>query len=187
MEHSLKERPLVILDRDGTIIRDHGYSPDSVDVQLLDGALEGLSMLAQSGRRLAIATNQSGVGYGYFSASSVQVTNEMLRARLAEHEIRIDAIAVCYHRSDDTCGCRKPAPGLAHQIARELGVSLCKSVVIGDKLCDIGLAMAIGAYGILVAPKRGVAPIVGQVATVPDLTSAASVILADRWPPHFWK
>jgi HAD superfamily hydrolase (TIGR01662 family) len=54
----------VLLDRDGTLIRDAGYPHRLEDYELLDGVAPALRRLADAGYRLAIVTNQSGIGRG---------------------------------------------------------------------------------------------------------------------------
>jgi histidinol-phosphate phosphatase family protein len=175
------DRPLVLLDRDGTINVDRGYLSDPADIELLPGAAEGLRLMIGGGMRLAIVTNQSGVGRGFFSAETAEAVNAHLTATLADEGIRIETTAACHHAPDAECGCRKPAPGLAHQVQRATGASLAEAVVIGDKPSDIGLARAIGARSVLIAPggDAGAADH-GQTATARDLVAAAGIILGWR-------
>jgi D-glycero-D-manno-heptose 1,7-bisphosphate phosphatase len=51
--------------------------------------------------------------------------------------IDLDAVMVCPHDDDDACGCRKPAPGLLETAARQFGISLQASVMVGDRWRDV--------------------------------------------------
>ena len=66
------------------------------------------------------------------------------------HGGRIDTIYLCPHRPSEACDCRKPAPGLFLRAAREHGVDLQDSVMIGDHAADMEAAIAAGCDGILV-------------------------------------
>ena len=175
---------LVILDRDGTIIKDKAYLADPDDVELEDGAANGLRHLIDKGALPVVITNQSGVARGYFAASSVDAVHRRLDALLAAHGIEIAAYYVCPHGPDDRCGCRKPAAELALRAARDFSFDLRDAFVIGDKLSDTGLAAAVGATGILVRSGEGAshaAAAAGQgFAVARNLEDAAEMVIAAR-------
>lgn len=145
----------VLLDRDGTIIEDKHYLSDPEGVELLPGAAKGLKRMQDLGFGLAVLSNQSGIGRGYFDAASVDACNERLAELLAEHGVAIDGFYYCPHGPDEGCGCRKPAPGLMEQAARELGFDPGESIMIGDKSADMGLGRGVGATTILVLTGKG--------------------------------
>ena len=169
---------LVLLDRDGTINADKHYLDDPDGLELLPGAVPGLLRLQSAGAVLAIVTNQSGIGRGYFSAETAEIINQRLAGMLNTAGVSIAHIATCPHSPEDGCQCRKPAPGLAEECARSTGLSLAGCWVIGDKASDIGLARTIGGRGLLIGPDE--APDCGQAATVPNLEQATEFILNER-------
>src|SRR2546423_10823755 len=67
----------------------------------------------------------------------------------------VDGIYVCPHVPEDLCPCRKPRPGLIYRAAAELGFPPARSIIIGDKACDIALGTCIGAKTILVRTGYG--------------------------------
>lgn len=140
----------VLLDRDGTIMRDVHYCRRSEDVELLPRAASGLRLLSDSGFILAVITNQSGVARGYFTEAMLGKIHEAMQAKLLEAGVRIDAIYYCPHHPDDGCECRKPKPELANRAIKNLGIEVSQSFVIGDRLMDIELARAIGCRGIMI-------------------------------------
>jgi D-glycero-D-manno-heptose 1,7-bisphosphate phosphatase len=170
--------PFCFLDRDGTIIADQGYQSDPDGVQLLAGAPEGLRRIAGLGYRLVIVTNQSGIGRGFFSAEAAQRTNSRLRELLAGEGVSIAAMMMCPHAPQEHCTCRKPGRGLVDRALALLGGTLVEAVVIGDKPSDMGLAAAIGARAILIAPDPP--PDFGQAAAAPDLAAAADLLVLWR-------
>ncbi len=148
-------RPAVLLDRDGTIIVERDYLSDPALVELEHGAAEGLRALAEAGWVLAVLTNQSGIGRGYFDRAAAEAVNARVAELLAEEGVSIAGWYLCPHAPDEDCECRKPRPGMALQAASELGLDLSRSWVVGDKRSDVELADAIGAEAILVMTGHG--------------------------------
>ena len=175
-----RARPIAFLDRDGTINVDRHYIADPGKVELLPGAAEGLRRMAAAGYRLVIVTNQSGVGRGLVSAEAADAVTARLLAILEAESVRIELAVACPHAPQDGCRCRKPAPGLIERALHRIGGSLDGAVVVGDKASDIGLALAVGIPGVLVATEGAARPDHGQSATVHDLVEAADVMAAWR-------
>jgi D-glycero-D-manno-heptose 1,7-bisphosphate phosphatase len=166
-------RPAVFVDRDGTIVHDRNHLGDPDGLELLPGAAEGLRLLRESGAALVVVTNQSGVARGFFGLSDVERVNERLRELLAAEGVELDGIYVCPHGPDDDCPCRKPRPGLILQAARELGLDLARSFMIGDTGADVEAGAAVGAVTISVR-----AEVAGAGRHASDLVGAARIVLA---------
>jgi len=169
-----------MLDRDGTVIEDRDYIGDPDLATLLPGAAEGLGRLRALGLGLAIVTNQSGIGLGFFRRADADAVNARVSALLAANGVEIDGIYMCPHRPDEGCRCRKPAPGLVEQAARELGFDPSRSFMVGDKAIDMALGRRVGARTILVRTGYGAAQ-QGDAAAdtdhvVDDLAAAAALI-----------
>lgn len=145
----------MLLDRDGTINVEKEYLSSVEGLELLPNTLAGLRDLREIGLGLVVLTNQSGIGRGYFGAETVDGIHRALAGLLAAGGVSLDGIYVCPHGPDDGCACRKPAPGLAEQAARELGFRLADSFIIGDKSADIELGRRVGATTILVRTGYG--------------------------------
>jgi D-glycero-D-manno-heptose 1,7-bisphosphate phosphatase len=146
-------RRFVMLDRDGTVIRECHYLADPGQVELLPGVGEGLRQLQEMG--LVLLTNQSGIHRGYFGWEEVERVHQMLRELLGAEGVELEGIFVCPHRPEEGCGCRKPEPGLVHQAAQELGFDPQAGFVIGDKECDIDVGKRVGAQTFLVRTGYG--------------------------------
>ncbi len=169
----------VLLDRDGTLnakAPEGEYVHTAEQLVLLPGAAEALGRLNAAGLPVYLVTNQRGVALGRYSLDDVAALHEVLAVRLAESGAHLDGTYVCPH-DRDACDCRKPLPGLAHQVLRDHpGLDLTAVVVIGDAESDVGLGRAIGARTIRLArPETGSAA--DQV--VPDLAAAVTVLLTD--------
>ncbi len=175
-------RRFVLLDRDGTLVRDHGYTHRIEDYERLPGVVEGLQRLQAAGYAFAIITNQSGIGRGYYSEQAFHDFQAHLLADLSSFGISIEGIYFCPHRPDEGCACRKPEPAMLHQMSRELGADLEQCWMVGDGLGDVLVAERAGCRGaILLATGLGsetsekVGPEVPRAA---DLSQAADIILA---------
>ena len=183
-------RRAAFLDRDGTLIVERHYLSDPDGVALLPGAAAGLRGLRALGFGLVVVTNQSGLGRGLFDQGRLDQVHARLTSLLAQHAIELDGIYVCPHHPNAGCGCRKPQPGLVLQAASDLGLDVERSIVVGDKACDVGLGRAVGARAFLVRTgygaeveqqSRSVAKPSGSAANavVDDLRALAELLRAE--------
>ena len=175
---------LVVLDRDGTVIEERPYLHDPKQVRLLPNAAAGLRALSAAGLKLALVTNQSGVGRGFFGLDAVSRVNERVMALLAREGVAIDEVFVCPHAPEEGCACRKPGTRMLETAARRLGADPSKTFVIGDKTCDIEMGRRAGATTLLVRTGWG-RETEGRAEARPhyvaaDLLEAARVILAQQ-------
>jgi heptosyltransferase II len=160
-EGQSRDRALFI-DRDGTLTVEKHFISDPAEVELVPGAAEALLAMKQRGFKLIVVSNQSGIARGFFTHREVNRVNDRLVELLGAQGVTLDGIYFCPHHTNGAvaeyavpCTCRKPHPGLAERAARELGIDLRRSVVIGDKLDDLNLGQVIGARSILVRTGYG--------------------------------
>lgn len=176
---------LIILDRDGVINQDSDDFIKSPEEFIpLPGSLEAIARLSQAGYRVAVATNQSGIGRGYFDLATLDAMHEKLRRLLAEHGGNIEIIAFCPHTPDEGCDCRKPKPGMYIEIAERLETSLDDIPIIGDSLRDLQAAQAVGARPILVRTGKGERTIakgegLDAISIFDDLADAVDALLEE--------
>jgi D-glycero-D-manno-heptose 1,7-bisphosphate phosphatase len=167
----------VLLDRDGTIVVDHGYLDDPERLSFLPQAAEGLRLLHRAGHPLIVITNQSGVGRGLFSLERMHQVNRRLAEMMAAAGAPLTGLYACPHRPEDACDCRKPNTALVRQAAAELQFEPATAVMVGDKDSDIELGRRMHATTIrLVAAGRHAATPAGADFTVRDLVEAARCI-----------
>ncbi|MCL2021041.1 MAG: D-glycero-beta-D-manno-heptose 1,7-bisphosphate 7-phosphatase [Betaproteobacteria bacterium] len=147
---------LIILDRDGVINFDSEQFVKSPDEwQPIPGSLEAIARLTQSGYRVVVATNQSGIGRGLFDMDDLNAIHEkMLKAVLAAGG-HIAAIFYCPHTADSNCPCRKPRPGMFHDISERFNADLQGVPAIGDSLRDLEAAATTGCQPILTLTGKG--------------------------------
>jgi D-glycero-D-manno-heptose 1,7-bisphosphate phosphatase len=148
--------PLVLLDRDGVINRDSvEYIKSAAEWAPLPGSLEAIARLSAAGFGIAVVTNQSGIGRGLFSEAALAEIHAVMRAAVEAAGGRIDAVYHCPHRPDFGCDCRKPGAALVRRAVAELGRDASRVTLIGDKLSDVGAAVAAGVRPMLVGSRVG--------------------------------
>lgn len=180
-ESSARGRPGILLDRDGTIIVDHGYVGSVDRVEFIEGSADAIAKFNRAGIPVVVVTNQSGVARGLYGIDDVTRVHQHIAERLAERDAHVDLFLYCpYHPAGiveafaRTSEDRKPGPGMAKAAAAALNLDLTASWVVGDRPEDIGLAEAVGASAIYVGP----AAFAHQgVWSFPSLAAAAPFIL----------
>jgi D-glycero-D-manno-heptose 1,7-bisphosphate phosphatase len=147
---------LVILDRDGVINKD---SPQFIKCPNewipIPGSLEAIALLNQSGFRVAVATNQSGIERGLFDMAALNAINDKMHRALAQFGGRIDAVFYCPHSAEAKCDCRKPKSGMLEEIASRFAIDLNGVPNVGDSLRDLQAGAALGTQNILVRTGKG--------------------------------
>lgn len=154
----LNSRPtVVIVDRDGVINADPcGYISTPEDWHALPGSLKAIAKLNALGILVAVASNQSGVGRGFFDDYALRCITAHMQACLAAEGGHFDFIAYCPHHPEDNCSCRKPKTGLLLQIATALHIKLNEHVwFVGDSQKDILAAIAASCTPVLVKTGNG--------------------------------
>jgi rfaE bifunctional protein nucleotidyltransferase chain/domain len=167
-------RGLVLLDRDGTLIRDVPFLHDPTLVELLPGVGEGLAALQAAGFALAIVTNQQGIGLGYYTTQQFIAVNQQLFRALAPFGVRIAKIYHCPHHAAEQCACRKPESGMVKRALRELQIPAARTFLIGDTAADVAAAKTEGCRAVYV----------GRMESCPADYCAADFTDAVRWILH---
>jgi len=128
---------LVLLDRDGTLIRDVPFLHDPAQVEVLPGVVEGLIRLQEASFRLAIVSNQQGIGLGYYTVQDFIAVNQRVFRELGGHGIRIARVYFCPHSLDEQCSCRKPGSSMITRAMRDFAMPPERTFVIGDSEADM--------------------------------------------------
>jgi D-glycero-D-manno-heptose 1,7-bisphosphate phosphatase len=192
-------RPVVFLDRDGTLNEEIGYIKDVSKLELIRGAAEAVRRLNDAGVAAVLVTNQSGAARGYYDEEHIKQLNLRLVSLLETQGARLDAVYYCPHLPEGTvspyaciCACRKPEPGLVQLALQEHpDFDKGKSYVVGDKSTDVELAQKCGAKGVLVTTGYGQDVLDGKYQwpvqpdhTAPDIVAAVDWILTDLGRPN---
>lgn len=174
VSHSPLRRAL-FLDRDGTLMEevDHCHEPEKV--RAIAGAREALKKAQEEGWLTIIITNQSGIGRGYFSEKEFQAVQKELLHQLGG---AIDAAYMAPDHPTYATSRRKPAPGMLLEAAKDFGIDLSASFMIGDRGSDIACGKAGGCHTILVLTSYGKEHRhCGADFIVEDVTAAIELVL----------
>ena len=185
MPDQSRETRLVILDRDGVINRDSPEFVKSADEWLpLPGSIEAIAALSKAGFAVAVASNQSGLARGLVTEDALREMHCKLLDLVAAKGGQVDLIVHCPHGPDTGCDCRKPKPGLMHQVGAHFDIDITGAPMVGDSLRDLKAAAAAGCRPVLVRTGNGAkteATLPAELADVEvydDLAAAAAALLA---------
>jgi D-glycero-D-manno-heptose 1,7-bisphosphate phosphatase len=176
----LTGRPAVFLDRDGVLNRAPAGTdgvvrpPETLEaLEVMPGAAEACALLRASGYALVIVTNQPDVPRGRLSHATVEAMN-----RRVATAVGIDDVRVCYHDGPDRCACRKPAPGMLVDAARDRGLDLTRSFIVGDSWRDVEAGRRAGCRTVFVGRELS-APYQADI-RADDVLDAARKIVAEK-------
>lgn len=142
----------------------------------LPGAIEGMARLAACGFALVVVSNQRGVARGLVQENVLREIERELQAALRRHGAEIVGFHYCPHDLDDPrCECRKPKPGMLLAAAREHGLDLARSWMVGDSDSDVEAGEAAGCRTAYVGPGK---PSATTTLVAPSLGEAAKLICA---------
>ena len=154
---SMTMQPAVFFDKDGTLLDDVPYNVDPARMRFASGAADTLALLAHYPLRLFVVSNQAGVALGRFPYAALDAVEARLRAMFASCGATLAGVYWCPHHPQGSvspyaghCECRKPAPGMLLRAAREHGVDLASSWMVGDILNDVEAGNRAGCRTILV-------------------------------------
>ncbi len=147
---------MIILDRDGVI--NHAADDEITRVADWDpigGSIEAIVRLKKAGYLVTVASNHSGIARGLYGEDELRAMNARLEELLAARGVSLDGIFYCPHGPADNCICRKPKPGMLFQIAKQFGVDLAETPLVGDNISDIKAARMANAIPVLLRTGKG--------------------------------
>lgn len=147
---------LILLDRDGVINNDSpDYIKNPAEWRPLPGALQAIVRLRNAGRRVAVCTNQSGIGRGLFSLPDLHAIHGKMLDELQALGGDLDGLVFCPHLPTDGCDCRKPKPGMLLAMMQQLASKPAETCFVGDSLKDVAAALSAGCEPILLRTGNG--------------------------------
>jgi histidinol-phosphate phosphatase family protein len=159
-------RRAVFLDRDGTLNADRpDYVKNWDEFVWLPGVAGALLELQRAGYALVVITNQGAISRGRTTREAIEHLHLRMAEELASAGVQLDGIYYCPHHDADGCACRKPAPGLLLQAARELDLALEHSWMIGDRERDVLAGAAAGCQTLMLTPKFPLAEATRRILT----------------------
>lgn len=141
----------IILDRDGVCNHDFGYVHKFKNFKFRPGVIKGLRYLNNKSVKIFIATNQSGIGRGYYQVEDFIKLQKKIKSTLAKQRIYIDDVKYCPHHPKfatkqykKKCKCRKPENKMIKDIISENFLIKKNIIFIGDKISDFYCAKKSG-------------------------------------------
>ena len=146
----MSQSKVLFVDRDGTLIEEPpDEQVDAIEkIRFMPEVFAALRQARKLGYKLAMVTNQDGLGSASFPQAAFDVPHQFMMDAFSSQGIEFDAVFVCPHRKSDGCDCRKPKVKLVEAYVREQNVDLAQSVVIGDRDTDLEFAKNLGVRGI---------------------------------------
>ena len=184
---SATRRRAVFIDKDGTLVENVPHNVDPALLRFTSRATEGLRRLAEAGYLLIVVSNQPGVAQQRFDQAALEALAVALGEKLAGEQVHLDGFYACPHAPagelfGGRCRCRKPAPGLLLEAARDHGIDLGRSWIVGDILDDVEAGWRAGCGSVLMDVGNETewqwSPIRIPDFRVPDLAAAAESILS---------
>ncbi len=170
------DRRAVFLDRDGTLMEEVNYCNDPKRVRVFPGTVGALQRLRHAGWLTVVVTNQSGLARGKISPEQYAAVNAEFLRQLPGG---IDAVYFCADHPDSPTPRRKPGSGMFEEAARNHGIDLSRSWMIGDKEIDVECGRRAGCRTILVRTGYGAElENTGADFVHEDIVSASNMILA---------
>jgi D-glycero-D-manno-heptose 1,7-bisphosphate phosphatase len=179
--------PILFLDRDGVLIEDRGYVGSAADTHVYPDAVAAVAAARALGYRVAVVTNQSGIGRGLYDWAGFAAVQQEIDAALSRAGVGLDAVFACayhdagappYAAADHPW--RKPQPGMILEGLRRLNGVAARSALVGDKPTDIAAARS-ARLGTAVLIARGGSPGAAPAdAVVRSLGDAVAFLRAPR-------
>ena len=141
-------RPAIFLDRDGVISKEVNLLCKPEQVELIEGVGEAIRYINQTGYLAIVVTNQPVIARNLCSLEELDYIHAKLETLLGYERAYLNAIYYCPHHPDAgypeerkeykiKCTCRKPAPGMLLQAAKDWNIDMGQSYMIGDRSSDV--------------------------------------------------
>jgi imidazoleglycerol-phosphate dehydratase / histidinol-phosphatase len=150
-------KKVLFIDRDGTIIKEPPvtFQVDSLEqLEFLPFAISNLRKITEElDYELVIVTNQDGLGTASNPLENFEKIQDKMLTVLKNEGVEFSAIHIDASFEKDNLPTRKPGTGLLQQYF-SAAYDLKNSVVIGDRLTDVQLAVNLGSKSILIQEKE---------------------------------
>ena len=148
----------IFLDRDGIINRklpeDH-YVRTPSEFEILPDVAPALAIMRDLGFTLVVVTNQRGIARGMMTEDDLIKVHQFMNSLLTRSGVELQSIYYCPHDRDDHCYCRKPAPGMILEAAKDLDIDLSSSYMVGDSASDIEAGKNAGVKSVRISSDSG--------------------------------
>ena len=171
------------LDRDGVINRkapEGQYVTRWEDFEFLPRVAEAIALLEQAGFAVIVVSNQRCVARGLLTIDELELIHQRMLKQLAAANAHLTAVYYCPHDNGPSCTCRKPAPGMLFQAARERRIDLASSWMVGDSDIDMEAGKSAGCRTVRVLTSGTLPEIAGDLTAHSLFEAAEQLIRLDR-------
>jgi len=152
----MKHNKLIILDRDGVINHDSDDYIKSPDEWFpIDGSAKAIALLNQAGYTVGVATNQSGLGRGFYDENMLTKIHHKMKQHLETENASLDQIEFCPDHPNNPGPNRKPSPGMVLKLLNVFSADPASTWFVGDTLADVHCAINSGCKPALVRTGKG--------------------------------
>ena len=130
-------------DRDGVLIKNYGFVFEPAKVKWLKGSISAIKYLNKKKIKVAVITNQSGIGRGYFTEKDLEKFHLFLNKNLKTYGAKIDDFFHCpYHpkakikKYRKKTNLRKPGNGMLLKAIKKYKINPNQCFMIGDEKKD---------------------------------------------------
>lgn len=155
-------KPVVFLDRDGTINYDAGYINHPDNFIMYPYAPQAVRMLNMNDFLVIVITNQSGLARGFFNLETMNDIHNKMYKTFENMGAHIDGLYYCPHDPNAkvaeykaVCNCRKPETGMVEQALKDFPIDTNRMFFVGDKHSDIMAGYKSGCKTIMVETGYG--------------------------------
>lgn len=145
-------KKVLFIDRDGTLVKEPpvDFQLDSLEkLEFLPGVFRNLYKLRHfTDFELVVVSNQDGMGTASFPEEDFSAPHEKFLEAFRNEGVEFDAVHIDPSMPEDNSPNRKPLTGMLTAYMQG-DYDLENSLVIGDRLTDIELALNLGCQGIL--------------------------------------
>ena len=139
-------RPILFVDRDGTLIEEPGdHQVDSFDkLRFVEGVVPALLRLREAGYDLVMVTNQDGLGTIAFPRVDFDGPHALMLQVFASQGIVFREVLIDVSLPADNATTRKPGLGLVLHYLKDRGIDWSRSAMVGDRETDNAFARNLG-------------------------------------------
>ena len=177
----------LFLDRDGVVNHEVGYLHRAEEVRFIDGIFPLCRAARSLGYKLVVVTNQSGIARGMYTTAQYEQLMVWFRAQFVREGAPLDAVYHCPYHPEHGVGefrreheDRKPGPGMLLRAARDLGLDLSQSILVGDRCSDVAAANAAGLRQAFLLSGTETKPCAGPHQIIAALSEAVGWMQAAR-------
>lgn len=182
----------VFMDRDGVFnkVDEHVNTPEQLKAALIPASVKAMAKLSNElpDAKFVLVTNQGGIDAGFMTDEQNREILQVLADEVEAAGGRLDAMFYCpngkkFKKPEGELDGRKPSGGMLIHGARELGIDLADSYMVGDMSTDIAAGEAAHQDVTTVLVETGFAGKDGKVPftadhTEKDLSSAVDWIVS---------